>query len=65
MFLTKRVQKVIIVNIGDRTSIEGDCHLCSSVELGKSVVRIKFKKLLFLMGIDDEKLKKKNKSAVL
>jgi hypothetical protein len=62
--LTKDVRKVIIIQIGDSTASEGGCHFCSSTGLGISILRIKFNKLLFLMGMDDEKLKKKIQRAV-
>jgi len=45
--------------------LRGDYYHCSSAELGKIIVRIKFKKLYFVMGMDDEKLKKKIQRAVL
>jgi len=62
--LTKRLQKVIIIQIGDSTVSEGG-HYCSSTELGRIIVGIKFKKLYFVMGMDDEKFKKNNQMAAL
>jgi hypothetical protein len=64
--LTKRIQKVIIIQIGISTASEGGaCHLGFSTELGKIIVRIKFERLLFVMGMDDEKLKEKNSKVLL
>jgi filamentous hemagglutinin family protein len=66
MFLTKIVQKDIIIPIGVSTASEGGCHHCSSSELGKIIVRIKFKKLLFFNGDEMMKsLRKKSKGRYL